>query len=225
MRRLSREGEPLRYARHPLVYAVEAADDICYEIMDIEDAHKLKILTTDETKALLLQFFTEREQQRAKEVFNIVSDVNEQIAYLRSGAIGALIKACTRAFMEHEAEILDGTFKGSLISHTDSRIQDAYHHCEALSYRKIYHSKDVVDIELAGFKVMSTLLDLMMDAVLSPDKAYSQLLIRRVSEQYDMAAPTLYGKVQAVLDYVSGMTDVFAVDLYRKINGTALPAL
>ena len=62
-------------------------------------------------------------------------------------------------------------------------------------------------------------------AVRYPDKAYSQLLINRVSEQYEMQAPTLFGKIQAVLDYISGMTDVYALDLYRKINGNSLPAV
>jgi dGTPase len=83
----------------------------------------------------------------------------------------------------------------------------------------------VVDIELAGFHVISTLLELMIDAVQSPEKAYSQLLINRVSSQYDMKATSLYGRIQAVLDYISGMTDVFALDLFRKIKGNGLPAV
>ena len=90
---------------------------------------------------------------------------------------------------------------------------------------KIYRSRDVLDIELAGFHVISTLLELMIDAVQSPDKAYSELLINRVSSQYDINSPTLYGKIQAVLDYISGMTDVYALDLYRKIKGNSLPAV
>ena len=84
IRRLSREGEPLRFARHPLVYLVEAADDICYQLMDIEDAHKLRLLTTAETRELLMGFMDERRRARAEEVFSLVSDTNEQIAYLRS---------------------------------------------------------------------------------------------------------------------------------------------
>ena len=83
----------------------------------------------------------------------------------------------------------------------------------------------MLDIELAGFQVITTLMDLLIDAVRTPEKAYSQLLIGRMPKQYDVNAPTLYGKVQAVLDYVSGMTDVYAIDLYRKINGNSLPAV
>lgn len=223
--RLSKEEEPPKYARHPLVYLVEAADDICYQIMDIEDAHKLKLLTTEETKELMLRFFDEDKQNHIFHICDMVDDVNEQIAYLRSCVIGALIKECTDTFVRNEQNILDGAFEGSLIKHISRPVREAYGFCADLSFRRIYRSKDVLDIELAGFRVISTLLDLMIEAVLSPDKAYSRLLINRVSEQYDIHADTLYGKVQAVLDYISGMTDVYALDLYRKINGNSLPAV
>lgn len=223
IKRLSAEGEPVRYARHPLVYLVEAADDICYEIMDIEDAHKMKIMSTAETQQLLLAYFDEARQEKIKRTFQYVTDANEQIVYLRSSVIGCLVKECVEAFLEHEPEIMAGTFQGSLIDHISPLPLKAYKQCEAFSYQHIYRTKDVVDVELAGFKVISTLMELMIEAVTHPDNAYSQLLINRVSSQYDINSPTLYGKVMAVLDYISGMTDVFALDLYRKINGNFLP--
>lgn len=216
---------PLKYARHPLVYLVEAADDICYQMMDIEDAHKLKILTTEETQSLLMSYFDEGRQAHMRKTFEIVSDTNEQIAYLRSCVIGRMIQECTRAFLEHEEEILSGTFEGTLIKHISERPAEAYKHCAYVSMEKIYRSQDVLDIELAGFRVISTLLELMMDAVTSPEKAYSELLINRVSSQYNIKSPVLYERIQAVLDYISGMTDIFALDLYRKINGNSLPAV
>ena len=223
--RLSKPDEPLRYARHPLVYLVEAADDICYQMMDIEDAHKLKLLTHDETKGLYMLFFDEKRKKRIEEVCRIVTDVNEQIAYLRSSVIGALIKECTRVFTENEEKILTGEFEGTLIMHICSPLKEAYDNCSAIAFQRIYRSSDVLDIELAGFRVISTLIDLMINAVRSPEKAYSQLLINRISGQYNVNAPTLYGKIQAVLDYISGMTDVYALDLYRKIKGNSLPAV
>lgn len=225
IKRLSAEGEPIRYARHPLVYLVEAADDICYQMMDIEDAFKLKILTIEETKSLYMEFFKEERKQRILDICSKVEDVNEQIAYLRSSAIGVLIKACVQTFVDHEEEILSGTFSGTLIKQIDKPLQQAYKHCSKTAFAKIYCAKDVLDIELAGFQVITTLMDLLIDAVRMPEKAYSQLLIGRMPKQYDVNAPTLYGKVQAVLDYVSGMTDVYAIDLYRKINGNSLPAV
>ena len=223
--RLSEEGEPVRYARHPLVYLVEAADDICYQMMDIEDAHKLKILTSQETKELYSHFFTEERLKRIHKICQLVTDTNEQIAYLRSSAIGVLTKACVETFVEHEEEILAGTFQGPLIKQIAPPVRDAYKKCSETAFAKIYCAKDVLDIELAGYQVITTLVDLMIEAVRYPHKAYSQLLINRVSHQYDMQAPTLYGKIQAVLDYISGMTDVYALDLYRKINGNSLPAV
>lgn len=216
---------PLRYARHPLVFLVEAADDICYQMMDIEDAHKLKILTTEETKQLFMGFFEDERIEHIRETLRIVSDTNEQIAYLRSSVIGLLIRECTRVFLEHEPEILAGTFEGALIRHIAGKPAEAYEHCAKVSMDKIYRSRDVLDIELAGFRIISTLLELMIDAVTSPEKAYSKLLINRVSEQYHINSPVLYERIQAVLDYISGMTDVFALDLYRKINGNSLPAV
>ena len=223
--RLSAENEPLRYCRHPLVFLVEAADDICYQMMDIEDAYKLKILTHEETVSLLTPFIEEHKQGHLTEVLNMVSDRNEQIAYLRSKIIGILIDECADAFMQHETEILDGIFTDPLIRHTSERCRQAYRHCSEIAKTKIYRSRDVLDIELAGFRIINTLIELMIDAVTHPDNAYSRLLIDRVSSQYNLQAPTLYGKVQAVFDYLSGMTDVFALDLYRKINGNSLPAV
>ena len=194
-------------------------------MMDIEDAHKLKILTTEETKKLLMSYFSEERQKHIRQTFHIVSDTNEQIAYLRSSVIGLLIRECTRVFLDHEDEILEGSFEGTLIKHISECPATAYKHCADISIKKIYRSKDVLDIELAGFRVISTLLELMIDAVTSPEKAYSELLINRVSSQYNIKAPVLYERIQAVLDYISGMTDVFALDLYRKINGNSLPAV
>ena len=225
IKRISSDNEPPKYARHPLVYLVEAADDICYQMMDIEDAYKLKLLTPKEAIGLYLLFLNEKQKNRVEEVFSFVSDGNEQIAYLRATVIGILVKECTRVFIENEEEILEGTFEGTLIKRINPCLSDAYNQCSNIAFEKIYRSRDVLDIELAGFHVISTLLELMIDAVQSPEKAYSQLLINRVSSQYDIKADTLYGRIQAVLDYISGMTDVFALDLFRRIKGNGLPAV
>ena len=214
------EGE--RYARYPLVYLVEAADDICYQIMDIEDAHKLKILTTEDTKTLLLSFFDEEKQKAAIERLATLDDINEQIVYLRSIVIGLLENECVRVFVDNEEAILQGQFEGSLIEHISTTPQEAYKQCVKTAVAKIYHAQMVVDIEIAGHKVITQLLDLMLDAVTHTDRTYSKILINRVSSQYDIKAATLYERILAVLDYISGMTDVFALDLYRKINGMSL---
>lgn len=211
------------FTRHPLVYLVEAADDICYQIMDIEDAHKLKILSTEETQRLLLDFFPTERQRSILEMMEKVTDTNEQIVYLRSCAIGCLVQECVGTFIEHEDEILEGTFHGTLIQQISSLPQQAYRQCSSTAFKKIYRSKDVVDVELAGFKVITSLLELYLEAVTHPHKAHSRLLIDLVSSQYETTATTLYDRVMAVLDFISGMTDIYALDLYRKIHGINLP--
>ena len=223
MRKLS--DAPPRYVRHPLVYLVEAADDICYQIMDIEDAFKLRLLSGEETKALFLGFFDDEAAARLLEAYPDSTDTSDHIAYYRSCAINALERACVRVFTDHEADILAGRFAGSLVDHLPPALLAAYRRCERVARSRIYSCKEVTDIDLAGYHIIYTLLDLMTEAVLEPERTYSRLLLRQVSEQYELTAPRLADRIMAVLDYVSGMTDVYALDLYRKINGHSLPSV
>ncbi|MBN2765909.1 MAG: deoxyguanosinetriphosphate triphosphohydrolase [Paludibacteraceae bacterium] len=218
-------NNPNRFVRHPLVFLVEAADDICYQIMDIEDAHKLRILTTDETKALFMNFFDDKRKQRFEETMTMVTDVNEQIAYLRSSVIGKLIEQCAAIFVAHEKEILSGTFDSPLVKQLPAQLDEAYRKCSSTAFSKIYRSQEVLDVELSGYKIILTLLEHLIDAVLTPEKAYSQQLLMRIPEQFETGADSTYEKVMAILDYISGMTDVYALDLYRKITGISIPTL
>ncbi len=221
----SAPGEPLKYARHPLVYMVEAADDICYEIMDIEDSHKLKILSYAETEHLLLSFFDEDIQQKIRQriIDEELTDENEKVVYMRASVIGKLENECVAAFLAHEEEILAGTFEGSLIDHISERQKKAYKECEKISYSKIYQSKPVLDIELSGYQIMATLMEVFVEAAVNPSRFYSKQLLRRVSSQYDIENENLEERIMAVIDYISGMTDIYALDIYQKINGISLP--
>lgn len=221
----SAPGDPLKYARHPLVYMVEAADDICYEIMDIEDSHKLKILSFAETEHLLLSFFDEDIQQKIRQriIDEELSDENEKVVYMRASVIGKLENECVAAFLAHEEEILAGTFEGSLIDHISERQKKAYKECEKISYSKIYQSKPVLDIELSGYQIMATLMEVFIEAAVNPSRFYSKQLLRRVSSQYDIENENLEERIMAVIDYISGMTDIYALDIYQKINGISLP--
>ena len=221
----SAPSEPLKYARHPLVYMVEAADDICYEIMDIEDSHKLKILSYAETEHLLLSFFDEDIQQKIRQriIDEELTDENEKVVYMRASVIGKLENECVAAFLAHEEEILAGTFEGSLIDHISERQKKAYQECEKISYSKIYQSKPVLDIELSGYQIMATLMKVFVEAAVNPSRFYSKQLLRRVSSQYDIENENLEERIMAVIDYISGMTDIYALDIYQKINGISLP--
>ncbi len=223
--RLSSPDQPLRYCRHPLVFLVEAADDICYEIMDIEDACKLKILTYGHAQQLLMAFFDDdvRTHIRQRIEDEHITDENEKIAYMRASVIGLLEHQCVKAFVDHEADILNGTFQGSLIDHIDPIPLQAYEACVDFSRKYIYNSRPVLDVELSGYKIIETLMEQMTEAVLHPKRYYSQQLIERVSSQYDIHADRLEDRIMAVIDYVSGMTDVYALDVYQKMNGISLP--
>ncbi len=224
IRRYSEDGE-VCYARHPLVYIVEAADDICYQVMDIEDAHKLKVISFSDVSEVLLSFFGEERRMQCQRVMSAVDDPNERVAYLRSCVIGALVKQCAMAFIANEDDILEGRFEGPLLDHIDPLERDGYRRCSALAWDKIYRAGDVVDVELAGNRIISFLMEKLIHAVRYPELNYSSLLLSKVPLQYDIDSPTLFGKIQAVLDHVSGMTDVYALDLYRKLNGMSLPAV
>jgi dGTPase len=155
----------------------------------------------------------------------MVDDTNEQIAYLRSSVIGQLIDDCSAVFLENETQILEGSFNSTLIKLLPPLSLNAYHNCSKTAFEKIYCSSEVLDVELAGYKIIFTLLENLVKAVLSPEKAYSQQLLMRIPKQYEIDQPTTYGKVMSILDYISGMTDVYALDLYRKITGMNIPSL
>ena len=222
---ISEPGEPLRYARHPLVYLVEAADDICYEIMDLEDAHKLKILSFEETANIMLSFFNDEIRQSIlnRIIEEGLTDDNEKIVYMRACVIGILESECVKVFCDNEQAILNGTFEGSLIDHISPLPCEAYKACALMSVKRIYKSRPVLDVELSGYKIMETLMAHFIEAARHPERFYSKQLISRVSSQYDIDSPNLETRLMAVIDYISGMTDVYALDVYQKICGISLP--
>lgn len=219
-----------KFVRYPLVYLVEAADDICYQIMDIEDSHKLKILSYDETTRILLNFYdkdTDKEDLKTiSRTFRIVTDKNECIAFLRAGIINKLINACADIFCQNYEAIMNGTFQGSLIHHLTGTNKQAYETCTELAYSRIYHTNIVTQIQIAGFKILATILKEYIDAVLKPETYYARNILSVMPEQYKVHQDdSIYTKIQTVTDYVSGMTDSYALNLYRKIKGIELPEI
>ena len=224
------EEHPLQYVRHPLVYLVEAADDICYQIMDIEDSHKMRILSYDETTAILENFYDKNEDKEDLKIiartFKVVTDKNERIAFLRAGIINKLINACADVFCNNYEAIMDGTFKSTLIKNLSGTNKEAYDKCTDLAYSRIYHTDIVTQIQIAGFKILGTILKEYTDAVLKPETYYARNILSVMPEQYQVSKDdSMYTKIQTVVDYVSGMTDSYALNLYRKIKGIELPEL
>ena len=220
---------PLQYIRHPLVYLVEAADDICYQIMDVEDAHKLKILTYSETEALFLNFFHAEEDRQLLENIaanlELVSDFNEKIAYLRAMVIGKLTKECAALFISRIDEFSHAEKIVSLFHSLPEPSKSAMALIRSVSQKKIYNDRAVIEIEIAGYKILGTLLETFISAVIEPNDFLSKKLLMLIPSQYQNSDDSMYGKIQSVIDFVSGMTDLFALDLYRKITGMELPGI
>lgn len=210
---------PLGYVRYPLVYLVEAADDICYQIMDIEDAFKLKILSQYETENLLLAFFssdfTKEYHDRIKASMSF--DVNSQIEYLRGEVIRLLEYACADCFIRNEDNILSGKFTGTLITNLDSKLSSAYQNCAAVAQNKIYKYRDSVNVSIAGCRIISLLLDGFIKAAEQPENIHASQLLRNISSQYETDSPDIYSRIQAIIDFISNMTDVYAVSLYKTL--------
>ena len=222
-------SEPLKYVRHPLVYLVEAADDICYQVMDVEDSHKLKILSYAQTEGLFMAFFDKDADRRIldniESNLNVVTDHNERIAYLRAMVIGKLIKECGNIFIENYDRISSEEEIEPLFNRLKNPSKDAMSAVKEISWDKIYNDRSVVEIEIAGYKILGTLLDSFITAIMEPDNYMSQKLLSLIPLQYKNYENTTYSKIQTIVDFVSGMTDLYALDLYRKITGMNIPGL
>ncbi|WP_409966536.1 Deoxyguanosinetriphosphate triphosphohydrolase [Mycovorax composti] len=221
------EGEDkIVYKRHPFVYIVEAADDICYNIIDFEDAHRLGLLSYEEVCDSFLNIIQHHtsDLERTKNIAaNLRNDPNESIAYLRSKAINVLIYKCTEVFIQNQQAIISGAFDKSLMSALAEGVQKAMRHIAEVSVEKIYNARKVVELEIAGYRIMSGLVEDFVTAVLTPAHAREkehQKILELIPQQFlFQEEETPYQKVMHVLDFISGMTDLYALKLYRKLRG------
>lgn len=220
--------EPLIYKRHPFVWLVEAADDICYNIIDLEDSHRLGIIDHDKCKNLLMSLIGSLDKSGIERVGNrleTISDKNEKISYLRAKSIGQLILNVAKTYENHFELILNGQLEKPLlelvqINNTEaSEVLDAI---EKFSVEYIYNHHSVVEIENAGYNVMYELLSHFVPPVLKSSENRSkseQKAVKLIPNQFLYEDESEYQKILGVLDYVSGMTDNFATELYRRIKG------
>ncbi|WP_185211216.1 deoxyguanosinetriphosphate triphosphohydrolase [Sphingobacterium mizutaii] len=216
-------SNPNGYLRHPLVYLVEAADDICYNIIDLEDAHHLKILSYKEVEELLLPLCAGED---LRERLDSLGDTASRVSLLRAKAINTLIWACAKVFVENQEQFLKGTFEKPLMDALDPEIVQHMKVISKISVARIYNAPTVVQIEIAGFKVMNALLEEFVPAYLKSNKSmFDKKLVAMIPEQFHTDKDDTYSKIRAVLDFVSGMTDVYAVELYRKIQGISIASL
>ncbi len=217
------DTEHLVYARHPLSYMMEASDDICYLILDMEDAHKRSIVSTEAIEKAFLSFFDSKSDkgffQHKEEVYREVSDENERMAFLRAALINKLVNCVSDVYVTHYEEIMDGSFTGSLINYLPDYEEKALNECRDYSVKHIYRHPSVVKIELTGFNVVGTLLEEFTAAIMEPGKTYHKKLLSLVPEQFKPWNDDAYSKIQSVLDFISNMTDLYAVRLYKDLRG------
>jgi len=220
---------PLRYARHPLVFLVEAADDICYQVMDVEDAQKLKIISSADAEDLLMAFFDPVNDldtlQMIHENLVVVQDKNERVSYLRAMVIGKLVRECARIFLDRMDLLLNGGESPSLLKLLEGSSRTAMEEIRKISVSRIYKDPAVIQIEIAGYKILGTLLEEFTPAILDPRDLLSEKLLSIIPQQYHLQSENLYDQLQTIVDFVSGMTDLYALDLYRKITGINLPGM
>jgi len=155
-----------------------------------------------------------------------LGDADSRISLLRAKAINALIIACANAFIRHQEIILHGQLEQPLMDALPADLVEMMRGIERVSIEKIYNAQSVVQIEVAGYKVMNGLLEEFVPAYLRDKKTkYDTKLLALMPKQFHTSQKTTYAKIRSVLDFVSGMTDLYAVELYRKIKGISFPSL
>jgi dGTPase len=214
-----------QWCRHPLAFLVEAADDICYHIIDLEDGCSLGLVSYEQTVQLLANIIGDKFQEEKLEA---IPSVKERIGVLRALAINQLIDECVVLFMNKETELLSGEFDRSLADEIPSR--DALEKIIQISITKIYRSRSVLETESAGYKVLNGLLEIFVPATIAAfDKSMSkkdQTYFRLLPEDTQIEikkSVTAYEAIRSMLDYVSGITDSNALNLYRIVTGISLP--
>jgi dGTPase len=209
------------WSRHPLAFLVEAADDICYRVMDLEDGFRLGFVTFKDTEELLMPLINRQSLKGYKEI-----DEKDRIGYLRAIAISELVNELAKVFLDEEKNILNGKYENDLIS--EMRRAKSLKRIKEISIEKIYKSRSVVEREVAGYEVLGGLLDTFINAyneafegkISAKNKAVIELLPKRITEEIP---DDLYLRLLRIIDFVSGMTDSLAVSLFRKIKGISLP--
>lgn len=220
------------YARHPFVFLTEAADDICYRVIDMEDAHRLNIVSIETFMDLFLPFFeneTNKYKTRAyiESKLDNIKDANQKVQYVRARWIGLMTEKLADIFMAYEAQLLEGTLEVDLLSCMPEGDRALIKEINKFSVDKIYNYKAVAEIEIAGYNVIGGLLRELVHAALHPYLTKSKKILKLVSAQFPLTGKKedVYNDVQSLVDFISGMTDLYAIDLYRKITGITIPEI
>jgi dGTPase len=215
------------WCRHPLTFLVEAADDICYNIIDLEDGCRLGLVSFEETKDLLVKIIG---KQFNPEKLNKIRSTDEKLGVLRAMAIGALIHEAVNVFINNEPAILEGTFDVALTDSIPSKL--ALEEISKLSISRIYRARTVLESEVAGFEVLQGLLHVFISAsynkliVKNNLSAREKSILRLLPEEYQIVETFKQGEeydlIMNIIDFIASLTDKYAIAMYRNIRGFSL---
>ncbi len=215
--------ESSAYSRHPLSYFVEAADDFCYLIPDLEDSIRLKILDLKDIEDYLFNIINHENINIDNCYLNKLANTGEKVGYLRAKAIQSLIIQTTKYFLTNISDITSGNFNNSLTTGIPSA--KILNEIRELSINRIYNYKPVLEIEAAGFEVLGGLLETIIDSYLEKHNLKRQKIQELLPPKLILKEDSLYMKLMKINDFISGMTDNYAISLYRKVKGISLPEI
>jgi dGTPase len=215
----NKDGKDIGFERHPLAYLVEAADDICYTIIDFEDGINLGLVSEDFALEYLIKLVKDSIDS---DKYNSLTTKEDRISYLRALAIGSLIHDAVDVFVENEEAILQGKYPYALTDKSKYKVQ--MNDIIKLSVKNIYQSREVVEKEIVGYQIIQTLLDKFISAMNNKFNGtasnYDQLILKMLPEKHNIEKENLYDRLLHICHYVSMLTDGNALELFETINGT-----
>jgi dGTPase len=222
LRRKSGTGDA--WHRHPLAFLVEAADDICYHVMDIEDGFKTGFVSYEEIDLLHRPWLGPRRRERAQQIV----DKGRRAEYFRAVTINEMVQEAVGVFDSNYDALMNASFDDELSARMPRAEQ--FKAFKDLAKKKVYTARPVVEIEACGFEVIGGLLTSFVEGIDSTARIPSIVKVRARTLialmpllQQPAAALSAYERVLVATDFVSGMTDSFAVELYQRIRGISLP--
>ena len=214
------ENEDIAFKRHPLAYLVEAADDICYTIIDFEDGINLGLIEEEFALEYLIKLVKDTINS---EKYYQLKHKKDRLSYLRALAIGTLINEATKVFLENEEAILNGDYPYSLLEKCkyEAQINDII----KISIEKVYQSQEVIDKEISGYEVLTTLLLVYTNAVNNHNNGsgsnYDKLILKALPKTINIDDDNLYNRLLSVCHYISLLSGSKAILSYKKIRGVS----
>jgi len=218
---LQKSEEAISFYRHPLAYLVEAADDICYTIIDFEDGINLGLIEEEFALEYMIKLVKDTIDSKK---YHSLKHKTDRVSYLRALAIGVLINEAVDIFLANEAAILAGTFEKSLLEKCayEAQINDII----KISIAKIYKSTEVVEKEVAGYRIIADLLDVFVTALNNKfdgnPSNFDSLVLNLLPEEYKTETVNLYDRILQVCSYVSRISDSYAIRMHKKLTGNII---